>query len=163
MVLKYFIISCPVITICTSCCWSNKQCISIAWFSQFILAASLKCTNVYDFPLEANYVLSEVQTEVLYTINFQPVLSERNPRFDSPSVHVRFEEGKLSVGQVFLLAVTFPAVSIIPPMIHSRTHPNNRLVRDRSGRSQRTIKQSSVLLRYREALQRNEFSFFFNL
>jgi len=75
------------------------------------------------------------------------------------SVHVRSEEDKVTPGQVFLPAVRFSAVRIIPSMTDIHTHLKNVLMKGRSGGNLGTFKLSNVLLGYRGAMERNTFSY----
>ena len=92
-------------------------------------------------------------------VNLHPLLSERIPRFETWPVHVRFQEDKITLGQVFLPAVRFSAVRIIPTMTDIQTHLKNVLMRDRSGGNIGTFKLSNFLSGYRRAMERNIFSY----
>ena len=49
-------------------------------------------------------------------------LSPRWPNFDTRSVHMRFIVDKVALWQVFLPALLFSPVSIIPPILHTHLH-----------------------------------------
>jgi hypothetical protein len=100
----------------------------------------------------------------LYTIKLTFTLSFQSglPGL-TRSVRVRSEEDKVTLAQVFLPAVEFLSVRIIPPMADIHIHLKNVLMKDRSGGNLGTFKLSNVLVGYRGPMERNYFHIFCHL
>jgi len=84
------------------------------------------------FVTGSDSVLCDVPIEVLYTASNEihawrlrrllAGLSQPRPWFDPRSVHMTYFAGKLALDHVFLGALRFSPVSIIPPLPHTHLH-----------------------------------------